>query len=915
MDPQSPSPKVEARPPSRGVGLGIAILGTLTLLWAGRAELESRQLEREQRMAAQDAWLELSRITEGGDAALRAVQWLGAAGDAAPPEGFDIGARSDLLALRASDKELQVANTARDASAQHLRDAMQGARQRSAEAQRQLRSRRERASAEQGKSEQELTIVVAEQERYRAAIASLDELERAEHRIERSQDEVELVAAVSGCELRMQELETRKDPKLTKLRSLLLRDLPESKRREFRIAQKQKDDLENALTSNQELRDQLRDALARLTEKEARIRGLDAQRSRLKVLLKELNKKSTALQGELHVREEQVAQTRVQIRQLSTKLQQSDAVGRGLRSKLAEARAAGRFAAARHAELERELAEFERGRALLKSERDRLRDALALAEDGQLALAKERDAQAQRAKDFAKELAGLQEQHRAALQELEGLRQERDALRRAAQEARERQELERRKARENAPKSPSLETSTDSPRRRIVEGGNSNTATGLARRGEGQALPAAARLARRRGSVHASTLEGFLQERQRVLRELDAAFAELRSELQAVWLGKHERAAELRRSILHTSAELARIDGRKASEEISDRALAELADCLSGPDGLLEMSARAEDARKAKTRVGASLQESFERRLFASQSRLAAWGEQAQESSKQDRLAMAQQRESGLYAVLGLVLLLAGAVLLLVRARPILVVTNSADAAPVEATAPSVGIERAPPPRQDLPAQATAVSAPISAGLDEIDELRELAELREQLRRFDTLLDQLALGDAEGHADAAAEESLDAVSASMQDVARGIGALSNRSRQMERLTETIRGISQQTNMLSLNASVEAARAGEHGRSFAVVASEVQRLSVETDGCTREIAEVLTALQRELSASVESIARSEGQLKEARAHEEEAPPTTGAQPKLQSELMDLGRELQGALQRAAHGSEIASVSEL
>lgn len=72
--------------------------------------------------------------------------------------------------------------------------------------------------------------------------------------------------------------------------------------------------------------------------------------------------------------------------------------------------------------------------------------------------------------------------------------------------------------------------------------------------------------------------------------------------------------------------------------------------------------------------------------------------------------------------------------------------------------------------------------------------------------------------------------AMDNICNASAEIEARIGALTQFAKEIDSFLSTIRGISEQTNLLSLNASIEAARAGEHGRGFAVVAQEIQKLS-------------------------------------------------------------------------------------
>jgi methyl-accepting chemotaxis protein len=96
------------------------------------------------------------------------------------------------------------------------------------------------------------------------------------------------------------------------------------------------------------------------------------------------------------------------------------------------------------------------------------------------------------------------------------------------------------------------------------------------------------------------------------------------------------------------------------------------------------------------------------------------------------------------------------------------------------------------------------------------------------------------------------------IASRVQETAKTVGSLGARSDQIGAIVATIQDIADQTNLLALNAAIEAARAGEQGRGFAVVADEVRALAERTTKATREISEMIKAIQNETRGAVSAM---------------------------------------------------------
>lgn len=126
--------------------------------------------------------------------------------------------------------------------------------------------------------------------------------------------------------------------------------------------------------------------------------------------------------------------------------------------------------------------------------------------------------------------------------------------------------------------------------------------------------------------------------------------------------------------------------------------------------------------------------------------------------------------------------------------------------------------------------------------------VQRIAQSSQQL--YDDAKDSNELAISGGEVLKVAKNQMYIISDSTSKTHELISKLAEQTKEIQKMSKIITDITDQTNLLSLNAAIEAARAGEHGKGFAVVAQEVGKLAEQSKKSASEIVKLTTAIQKD-----------------------------------------------------------------
>ncbi|MCW8962379.1 MAG: methyl-accepting chemotaxis protein [Gammaproteobacteria bacterium] len=156
---------------------------------------------------------------------------------------------------------------------------------------------------------------------------------------------------------------------------------------------------------------------------------------------------------------------------------------------------------------------------------------------------------------------------------------------------------------------------------------------------------------------------------------------------------------------------------------------------------------------------------------------------------------------------------------------------------------------------------------------------------------------------------------MDSIREQIQETSKRLKRLGESSQEIGDIVGLINDIADQTNILALNAAIQASSAGEAGRGFAVVADEVQRLAERSTNATRQIENLVTAIQADTNEAVISMEQTTTEVVEGAKRAENAGEALDEIEKVSSELAELIDKISVTANQHAQGAAKISSSML
>ena len=155
-------------------------------------------------------------------------------------------------------------------------------------------------------------------------------------------------------------------------------------------------------------------------------------------------------------------------------------------------------------------------------------------------------------------------------------------------------------------------------------------------------------------------------------------------------------------------------------------------------------------------------------------------------------------------------------------------------------------------------------------------------------------------------------QGMDNIRDQIQETSKRIKRLGESSQEIGSIVELINDISEQTNILALNAAIQAASAGEAGRGFAVVADEVQRLAERASNATKRIEALVQTIQSDTNEAVSSMEQTTAEVVAGARLAEDAGLALGEIEKVSNDLADLIQNIsQAARQQSTAATSITA----